>query len=59
MKKGEMGAKRNLKRLMDMYHETIDKAKFIAKRFQPLHRQLRNLYKQNKAHEAQIRKLKT
>jgi hypothetical protein len=41
-----------------MYHETIDKAIFIAKRFRPLHRQLRNLYRQNKAYQAQIRKLK-
>jgi hypothetical protein len=51
-------SKRKLKGLMDMYHETIDKAKFIAKRFQPLHRQLKNLYRQNIAHQTQIKELK-
>jgi peptidoglycan hydrolase CwlO-like protein len=55
--KGELVAKKNLNGLMDMYHETIEKARFIAKRFQPLNRQLRNLYRQNKSHQAQIRKL--
>jgi hypothetical protein len=58
MKKGELVAKKKLNGLMDMYHETIDKARFIAKRFRPLHRQLKNLYRQNKAYQAQIRKLK-
>jgi hypothetical protein len=45
MKKGELVAKKKLKGLMDMYHETIDKAKFIAKRFRSLHRKLKNLYR--------------
>jgi hypothetical protein len=50
--------KKKLNELMEMYHETIDKAKFIAKRFRPLHRQLRNLYRQNIAYQSQIRRLK-
>jgi hypothetical protein len=39
---------KNFKDLMDMYLETIDKARFIAKRFMPLHRKIINLYRQNK-----------
>jgi hypothetical protein len=58
MKKGELVEKKNLKGLMDLYRETVNKARFIAKRFRPLHRQIRNLYRQNKAYQAQIRKLK-
>jgi hypothetical protein len=58
MKKRESVSKNKIKGLMDMYHETIDKAKLISKRFLPLHRQLKNLYRQNKAHQTQIRELK-
>jgi len=43
---------------MDMYRETIDEAKFTARRFMPLHRKLRNLYRQNRDLQSQIRKLK-
>jgi predicted RNase H-like nuclease (RuvC/YqgF family) len=50
--------RKNLKDLMDMYLETIDKAMFTTKRFFPLHRQLKNLYRQNKDLQAQIRRLK-
>jgi chromosome segregation ATPase len=59
LKKEELVSERKIKGLMDMYHETIDKERFIAKRFLPLHRQLKNLYKQNRAHHAQIRELNT
>jgi hypothetical protein len=41
-----------------MYRGTIEKDKFIAKRFRPLHRQLRNLYRQNISYQSQIRGLK-
>jgi hypothetical protein len=51
-------AKKNLKVLMEMYHETIEKSIFIDKRFLPLHMQFRNLYRQNIAHQAKIRELK-
>ena len=50
LKKEELVSKRKLNGLMEMYHETIEKSIFIAKRFWPLHMQLRNLYRYNKAH---------
>jgi uncharacterized protein YaaN involved in tellurite resistance len=34
------------------------KEKFLAKRFFPLHRKLKNVYRKNKTHQAEIRKLK-
>jgi hypothetical protein len=59
LKEEELVSKRKVKGLMDMYHETIYKAIFISKMFWPLHRKLRNLYRQNIAHQAQIKELKT
>ena len=47
-----------MKELMDMYKETLELAKFIARRFFPLHRQLRNLYRQNKGLQSQKKNLK-
>ena len=44
--------------LMDMYLETIDKARFTTKIFMPLHRQLKNLYRHNRNLQAQIRRFK-
>jgi uncharacterized protein YaaN involved in tellurite resistance len=58
LKKEDLGSRKKLKEMMGMYHETIDKAIFLAKIFLPLHRQLKNLYRQNRSHQAQIRKLK-
>jgi hypothetical protein len=47
--KGEVLAeRRKMKQLMDMYKENLELAKFTTRRFMPLHRQLRNLYRQNK-----------
>jgi hypothetical protein len=46
-----------LKDMLDLY-ETIDKVKFMAKRSLPLHKQLKNMYKQKRACQAEIRKLK-
>jgi hypothetical protein len=43
-------AKKNLKVLMEVYHETIEKSIFIDKRFLPLHMQFINLYRKNIAH---------
>jgi hypothetical protein len=40
--------------LWKMYHGTLEKDNFIAKRFQPLHGQLINLYKQNITYQSQI-----
>jgi hypothetical protein len=47
--KGEgLAERKKLSGLMDMYQETIDEARFVEKIFLPLHRQLKNLYRQNK-----------
>jgi hypothetical protein len=47
--KGEgLAERRKMKELMDMYNETLELAKFTARIFLPLHRQLRNLYKKNR-----------
>jgi hypothetical protein len=40
-----LAERKKLKDLMDMYKETIDLARFTTKRFLPLHRHLRNIYK--------------
>jgi hypothetical protein len=58
LKKEDVDSRNKLTRMMGMYHETIDKARFLAKISLPLHRQIRNLYRQNRSHQAQIRKLK-
>jgi hypothetical protein len=58
LKSEDSGYRKKLKGMMGMYHETIDKARFIAKIFLPLHMQLINLYRQNISYQAQIRKLK-
>jgi SNF2 family DNA or RNA helicase len=58
MKKGELVENNNLNGLMDRYYEIVNKAIFIDKRFRPLHRKIKNLYRQNKAYQAQIRRLK-
>jgi hypothetical protein len=58
LKREELVEKKKLNKLMEMYHGTLEKAKFIAKRFRPLHRQLRNLYRHNIAYQSQIRGLK-
>jgi hypothetical protein len=58
LKKEDLGSRIKLKEMLDMYEETIDKARFMAKRFFPLHRKLKNVYRQNRTHQAEIRKLK-
>ena len=50
-----MAENKKLSDLMDMYRVTLEKDKFIAKIFRPLHRQLKNLYKHNIAYQSQIR----
>jgi hypothetical protein len=37
-----------MKELMDGYNYTLDLARFATRRSQPLHRQLNNIYRQNK-----------
>jgi uncharacterized protein YaaN involved in tellurite resistance len=58
MKSKYFGYRNKIKGMMGMYHETIDKARFLAKIFLPLHRKLRNIYKKKRSHQAQIKKLK-
>jgi hypothetical protein len=53
-----LAGRKKLKDLMDMYKETIDLARFTTKRFFPLHRKLRNLYKENKDLQSQIINIK-
>jgi len=48
---------KKLSDLMDMYHRTLEEAKFIAKRFRPLHEKLKNLYRKNIAYQSQIKGL--
>jgi hypothetical protein len=57
LKKEDLGSRMKLKEMLKMYHDIIDKAIFLAKIFFPLHRQLKNLYMENKTHQDEIRKL--
>jgi hypothetical protein len=41
-----------MKELMDGYSHTLDLEIFVARRAQPLHRQRRNLYRQNKGFQS-------
>jgi hypothetical protein len=50
--------RRNMKELMDMYNETLDMARFIARRLFPLHRKLKTLYRKKKIIQSQNKKLK-
>jgi hypothetical protein len=47
-----------MKELMDGYSHTLDLARFAARKAQLFHRQLKNLYRQNKDFQSQNRKLK-
>jgi predicted RNase H-like nuclease (RuvC/YqgF family) len=47
-----------MKELMDGYSHTLDLARFAARRSQPLHKQLKNLYRKNRYFQSQNRKLK-
>jgi hypothetical protein len=58
LKKENLEARIKLKDMLDLYEETIDKARYMAKRSLPLHRKLKNVYKQKRACQAEIRKLK-
>jgi hypothetical protein len=59
LKKEAMCDRAEMTKLMDGYIHTLDLARFVARRAQPHHRQLQNLYRQNKGFQAQNRKLKT
>jgi hypothetical protein len=46
LKEEAMSDRVKMKELMDGYNHTLDLAIFAARRAQPLHRQLKNLYRQ-------------
>jgi hypothetical protein len=58
LKREELDGRKKLNDLMNMYCGTLVKAKFIAKRFRPLHMKLKNLYRHNITYQGQIRGLK-
>ena len=58
MKREAISEGANMTELMEGYSDTLDLEKFVARRVQPLHRQLQNLYRHNKGFQAQNRKLK-
>ena len=48
LKEESMSDRDKMTELMDGYSHTLDLARFAARRAQPLHRQLKNLYRKNK-----------
>jgi hypothetical protein len=58
LKKENLHAKIQLKRAIDMGEETIKKEKHWVKRSISLHRKMKNVYRLNRAHQAENRKLK-
>jgi hypothetical protein len=44
-----MTERKKMSELMDMYNETLDLARFTARKFLPLHRQLQTLYRLNRS----------
>jgi hypothetical protein len=48
--KGErLTERRRMKELMDMYNETLDMSRFTTRRFLPLRRKLKTLYRKNRS----------
>jgi hypothetical protein len=58
LKREAMSDRAKMIELMDGYSHTLDLARFAARREQPLHRQLKNLYRKNRGFQSQNRKLK-
>jgi hypothetical protein len=58
LKAEAMSDKVKMKELMDGYNHTLDLARFAARKARPLHRQLKNLYTQNRDFQSQNIKLK-
>jgi hypothetical protein len=58
LKKENLEARIKLKDILELYEETIDKSIYMAKRYLPLHRKLKNVYKQKKYCQVEIKKLK-
>jgi hypothetical protein len=53
-----MSDKVKMKELMDGYSHTLDLERFTARKAQPLHRQLKNLHRQNGGFQSHNRKLR-
>jgi hypothetical protein len=58
LKEKAMSERVKMKELMDVYNHTLDLASFSSRKAQPLHRQLKNLYRQNRGFRSHNRKLK-
>jgi hypothetical protein len=58
LKVESMSDRVKMKELMDGYSHTLDLARFATRKAQPLHRQLKNLYRHNKGFQSQNKKLK-
>jgi hypothetical protein len=52
LKEEAMSVRVKMKELMDGYNHTLDLARFAARKAQHLHRQLKNLYRQNKGFQS-------
>jgi hypothetical protein len=59
LKKENLEARIKLKNTLDLSEETIDKARYMAKRSLPLHRQLKNVYRQKRACQAEIKEVES
>jgi predicted RNase H-like nuclease (RuvC/YqgF family) len=58
LKEESMSDSVKMKEVMDGYNHTLDLVRFVERKAQPLHRMLKNLYRQNKDFQSQNRKLK-
>jgi hypothetical protein len=58
LKEEDMIHRAHMKELMDGYTHTLDLERFAARKAQPLHRKLQNLYRENSGFQSQNRKLK-
>ena len=53
-----MEARIKMENMLDLYENTIDKEIYLAKRYPPLHKQLKNVYRQKRACQVEIRRMK-
>ena len=52
MRKEYLSVRNKFKEVLDIHHKSIDKENFLAKRLFPLHKQPRNIYRQNIYYQA-------
>jgi hypothetical protein len=58
LKEENLEAQIKLKNTLDLYEEIIDKEIYMAKRSLPLHRKMKNMYRQKRSFQVEIRRLK-